>query len=94
MANNFDGVNGIDLPLIPIVTFTADRHLEKASMILMELASTLEWRNKCLKIFNNLSEGNNRHEPALKKIWLKKTMTRSSKESLCLEICKHLILSE
>jgi len=36
----------------------------------MELPSTLEWRNKCLKAFSNTSEGNNRHEPDPKKIWL------------------------
>jgi len=37
---------------------------------MMELPSTLEWRNKCLKAFSNTSEGNNRHEPDPKKIWL------------------------
>jgi trehalose utilization protein len=62
MANNFDRVNEIDLLLMPIVILTADRHVEMASMILMELPSTLEWRNKCLKAFSNKSESNNRHE--------------------------------
>ena len=32
--------------------------------------STLEWRNKCLKLVNP-SECDNRHEPDPKKIWLK-----------------------
>jgi len=71
MANNFDGVNEIDLLLIPIVILTADRHIEKASMILMELPSTLEWRNKCLNELRNASKASNRHEPDPKKIWSK-----------------------
>ena len=75
MVNNFDSINEIDLLLIPVVTMTSDRHQENASMILMELPSTLEWRNKCLKLFNNVSEGANRHEPGPKQIWL---WTRSS----------------
>jgi trehalose utilization protein len=62
MANNFDRVNEIDLLLMPIFILTADRHVEMASMILMELPTTLEWRNKCLKAFSNKSENNNRHE--------------------------------
>jgi len=71
MANNFDGGNEIDLLLILIVILTADRHIEKASMILMELPSTLEWRNKCLKELRNASKASNRHEPDPKKIWSK-----------------------
>ena len=75
MINNFDSVNEIDLLLISVATMSSDRHQENASMILMELPSTLEWRNKCLKLFNNVSEGANRHEPGPKQIWL---WTRSS----------------
>ena len=71
MANNFNKVNEIDLLLMPIVILTSDRHVEMASMILMELPSTLEWRNKCLKAFSNTSENKNKHEPDPKKIWLK-----------------------
>ena len=40
-------------------------------MILIEFPSTLEWKNNCLKALSNPSEGNNRHEPDPKKIWLK-----------------------
>ena len=56
--------------LVLIIILTADRHIEKASMISIEFPSTLEWKNNCLKALSNPSEGN-RHEPDPKKIWLK-----------------------
>ena len=58
MINNFDSVNEIDLLLISVATMSSDRHQENASMILMELPSTLEWilvekkRQKRIKYLN------------------------------------------
>lgn len=46
MINNFNGLDEIELLLIPVVKLTATRHHEDAVRILMELPATIDWRNK------------------------------------------------